>query len=80
MAQVALRKPIAPTTYQLPSDRESIIDGKDVAIIRGLVASPSEQDRLHPLIEGCRSYFKYVGSKLPQVNDFFLWWTIMLNS
>lgn len=91
MARVALRPP-APPTYQLPLDKKlqshflsfthfgSIIDGKDAGTIRGLVAPLPTHHQYHPLINGCRSYFKHIASKLPQVGDLFLRWIMTLKS
>jgi hypothetical protein len=92
MAQVALRPPVSPPTYQLPSDKKlqshfltftnfgSIIEGKDIGIIRGLVESPVAQDRYYPILAGCRSYFKHIASRLPQFGDLFLRWIMTLKS
>ena len=94
MAQVALRpqSSVDPQIYQLPSDKKlqshfleftefgSVIEGKDVGVIRRLIAHPHKQDRYYPLVAGCRSYFKYVASKLHQICDLFLRWIMTLKS
>ena len=92
MARVAAREQANPPTYRLSSDVKlqshflsltrwgSVLEGLDVNVIRGLVASPLEEDRFYPILAGCRSYYMHVASKLPAINDLFLRWINTLKS
>jgi hypothetical protein len=86
LAQVASRKQLDPSTYQLQADVRlqshflsltkwgSVVEGANVEAIRGLVARPLEHDRFYPILAGCRSYYEHIASRLPGVSELFLRW------
>jgi hypothetical protein len=86
MAQVALRQPVGPTVYQLPTDKKqqshflsfthwgSLLEGKDITLLRTLVVTPNQGERYYPILAGCRGYYREIAMRLPSMGDLFLRW------